>query len=93
MGKQGTDAFIREETSEISTYWVHLQIPRIARSIEVDDLLFVGEAELFDDDVSSMRPRTSVVGEKGDVWSAGAICHCSVGSHDDCRCGGAGIVL
>jgi len=49
-------------------YRIYLKIPRFPRSIEVNDYFLVRQAELLESDMSAMRPWTSVISVKSDLW-------------------------
>ena len=44
------------------TYRIDVQVPLLSRLAQIDNHLFVGHFELFQDDVHSGRPRADVVG-------------------------------
>ena len=51
-----------------ATYRVDFKIPRLARTAEVDNDLFIGELELFESDMGTVSPRTTVVGVESYFW-------------------------
>lgn len=48
-------------------YRVDIEIPRLSRLIEVDDNFLVRQIQLFQGDVSTVSPRTQMVGIQGDL--------------------------
>jgi hypothetical protein len=55
------------------THRVNLEIPWLARLVEVNDDLFVLETELLEGDVGAVGPGAEVVGIEDDLWGG----HCS----------------
>ena len=59
------------------TYWVDLQIPRLAWCVQVDYDFFILEADFLEGDVCAVSPGAQVVGVEDDLW----------GGHDRLMCG------
>ncbi len=55
---------------------VDLQIPFLARTVEVDDDFFKGQLEFFEGDVSAVGPGAAVVGVEGDFGRGSVGCCC-----------------
>lgn len=54
-------------------YWVHFEVPGLARGVEVDDDLFVLQAELLEGDVGAVSPRADVVCVEDDLGGHGVV--------------------
>ena len=75
---------MRGERRRGSAYGVDFEVPFLARTVKVDDYLFVGEIELFEGDMGTVGPGTGMVGVEDDFWG-GAVCGAHAvgcGGHD-----------
>ena len=50
------------------TYWVDLQIPWLARGVQIDNDFFIVEAEFLKGNVRAVSPGAEVVRVENDLW-------------------------
>lgn len=89
-GKRRSGVYVLVASGTGATHRIDPQIPRIARAIQINDFLFVRQAEFLESDVRPVRPGTGVVGVQRDV---GGCCTVGGGAIGGGGCCGHGVGL